>query len=110
MPKKTKPKAVSCVATPLTPITAKERREIHKRIKKRQEQLRKRHPEIHGKVLDSVAHSVQDGTLYVSIRFKDKTHFSIRYACQMLVVGVDLSDMTTGNLDMIRQYMKPIPR
>jgi hypothetical protein len=28
----------------------------------------------------------------------------------MLVVGVDLSDMKTGNLDMIRQYMKPIPR
>jgi hypothetical protein len=83
MPKKKKPKVVSYGDTPLTPITAKERREIHKRIKKRQEQLRKRYPEIHGKVVDFVTHSVQDGTLYVSIRFKDKTHFSIRYACQM---------------------------
>ena len=72
--------------------------------------MRKRYPEVHGKVLDFITHSVNDGTLYVSVRFKDKTNFSLRYACGMFVVGADISDMKTGNLQMIREYMKPIPR
>jgi len=29
---------------------------------------------------------------------------------EMFVVGVDLSDWKTGNMDMIREYMKPIPK
>ena len=43
-------------------------------------------------------------------RFKDKTLFSFRFACDMLSVGADLSDWKTGNYDIIREYMKPIPR
>jgi hypothetical protein len=49
-----------------------------------------------------------DGTLYVSVRFKDKTDFSLRYACDMFVVGADICDMKTGDYEMIREYMRPI--
>ena len=46
---------------------------------------------------------------YFSVRFKDKTNFSARYSCGMFVVGADISDMSAGDLEIIREYMKPIP-
>jgi len=55
-------------------------------------------------------HSIEDGTLYFSVRFKDKTDFSLRYACDMFVVGADFCDFKTGDFEMIREYMRPIPR
>jgi len=108
MPKK--PKVVWVGSTPVTPISAKERRQINKQIKKRYERLRKRYPEVCGKVVDFITHSIEDGTLYFTIRFKDKTDFSVRYACEMFVVGADFCDVKTGDMDMIREYMRPIPR
>ena len=105
-----KPKVVWVGSTPITPITAEERKEIHKHIKQRQEQLRKTYPEVHGKVVDFITHTIDDGTLCFSVRFKDKTNFSLRYACDMFVVRADLSDWKSGNYDIIREHMKPIPR
>jgi hypothetical protein len=92
MPKKRKPKVASAGDTPLTPITAKERKELDKSIKKKYGRFRKRCPEVHGRVVDFITHSIEDGTLYFSVRFKDKTDFSLRYACDMFVVGADFCD------------------
>ena len=105
-----KRKVVRVATTSITPITAKERKEIAKQIKTERKQLRKVYPEVHGKVVDFITHGVSDGTLCVSVRFSDNTNFSIRYGSEMFVVGVDLSDWKTGDLVMIREYMKPIPR
>jgi hypothetical protein len=91
-------------------ITAKERREIAKRTKQRQEELRKRYPEVHGKVVDFITHTIDDGTLYFTVRFRDKTSFCLRYACDMFAVGAELSDWQSGDFHIIRGYMKPIPR
>jgi hypothetical protein len=109
MPKKTKPKAVCDGDTPPAPITAKERRKIAKSIKKKYDGFRGRYPEVHGKVVDFITHSIEDGTLYFSVRFKDKTDFSLRYACDMFAVGADFCDFKTGDFEMIREYMRPIP-
>jgi hypothetical protein len=73
MPKKTKSKTACGRDTPLTPITAKERRKLDKSIKKKYDRFRRRYPEVHGEVVDSVTHSIEDGTLYFSVCFKDKT-------------------------------------
>jgi len=108
MPKK--PRAICVGSTPTTPITSKERKEIAKQINKGREELRKAYPEVRGKVVDFISHMVTDGTLYVSVRFTDDTNFSIRYASNMFVVGVDLTDWKTGDMNMIREYMKPIRR
>jgi len=105
-----KPKAICVGNTPTTPITSKERKEIAKQINKGREKLRKVYPEVRGKVVDFISHTVTDGTLYVSVRFADDTNFSIRYASNMFVVGVDLSDWKTGDMNLIREYMKPIRR
>jgi hypothetical protein len=96
--------------TPITPISAKERRKIDKSIKKRFQRLRSRYPEVHGKIVDFISHSVHDGTLYFTVRFKDKTDFSLRYACDIFVVGADFCSVKTGDFEIIREYMRPIPR
>ena len=61
---------------PITPITAKQSREIDKRNHKRRERLRQRYPEVHGRAVDYISHSIEDGTLFFSVAFKDKTLFS----------------------------------
>jgi hypothetical protein len=94
----------------MTRITAKERREIEKRSKQREERLRRKYPEVHGKVVDFITHTIDDGTLYFTVRFEDKTSFCLRYTCDMFAVGADLSDWLSGNFHIIREYMKPIPR
>jgi hypothetical protein len=110
MSRKQKPKVVWVGSTPVTPITAKELKRINKRIRRRHKRHRRRYPEVHGKVVDFITHAVEDGTLYIAIRFKDKTDFSLRYACDMFIVGADFSDSQTGDHEIIREYMRPIPR
>jgi len=109
MLKKRNRKAASDGDTPLAPITAEEGRRIDKSIKKKYDLFRRRYPEVHGKVVDFITHSIEDGMLYFSVRFKDKADFSLRYACDMFVVGADFCDFETGDFEMIRKYMRPIP-
>jgi len=108
MPKKRR--VVWVGGCPITPISAKERRKINKSITKHLKRLRRRYPEVHGKIVDFISHSLEDGTLYFTVRFKDKTDFSLRYACDMFVVGADFCDVKTGDFEMIREYIRPIPR
>jgi len=105
-----KSKSVRVGGTSVTPISAEENRKLDERIKKRHEALRRRYPELHGKVVDFINNSIEDGTIYVSVRFTDKTEFSLRYAGTLFIAGADLCDVKTGDFDIIREYMKPIPR
>jgi hypothetical protein len=105
-----KPKPISVGGTCVTPTTARERKQINKSIAKTREKLRKRYPEIHGKTVDYVTHTVRDTMVHFAIQFTDRTMFSLRYACDMFVVGAELDDVRTGDCEPIREYMKPIPR
>ena len=93
---------------PVTPMSAQERKKLDERIKKKYDRLRRRYPEIHGKAVDFITHSIEDGTLYFAIRFTDKTDFCLRYACNMFAVGADFCDFKTGDFEIIREYMRPI--
>ncbi len=93
-----------------TPITPKKWRKLHKIMKERPEMRRRRCPEVRGKVVDYISQSIDHGVPCMNVCFKDKTMFSFRFACDMFIVGADLSDWNTGNYDSIREYMKPIPR
>ena len=77
------------------------------RVTRHHEQLRAQYPELHGKVVDFIHHGVEDGGLYFTVRFEDKTQFSVRYRCEMVLTGASLYDATTGNLRIVRQYFKP---
>ena len=70
----------------------------------------RRYPGVHGKVVDYISHSIEDGTLCVNVCFKDKTLFSLRFACDIFIVSGDISDWKTGDYALIREYMRPIPR
>jgi hypothetical protein len=104
-----KPRIVWVGNTPVKPITPKEQKKLHRLMKKRVE-IRRKYPEVRGKVVDYISHSIDDGVLSMSACFMDKTLFSFRFACDMFTVGAHLSDWKTGNYDIIREYMKPIPR
>ena len=79
---------------------------MERRSNQREERLRRKYPEVHGKVVDFITHTIDDGTL----RLTDQTSFCVRYACDMFAVGVELSDWQSGDFHIIREYMKPIPR
>ena len=99
-----KPNAVRVGGTEIKPISAKENKRLEKRIRNRHEKLRKQYREIHGKVVDWISHSIEDNCLYVNVRFKDKTQFSLRFIPQIATHYVDLSDISTGDFKMIREY------
>jgi hypothetical protein len=102
-----KPTPVRVGNITVAPISAKQRKILEEKIKKRYERLRRRHPEVHGKIVDWVSHSlVEDGSLCVSIRFMDKTEFSLQFSAAILTHSIDLSDMSTGNFKMIREYCR----
>ena len=84
MPKKKKPKTVMVDGIPIKPISPAEHRRLERRIKKKYDRFRRRYPEVHGKVVDFITHSIEDGTLYFSVRFKDKTDFSRNSACSTM--------------------------
>jgi hypothetical protein len=101
-----KPMAVRAGNITVTPITAKEHKILEEKIKKRHERLRSRFREIHGKIVDWVSYSFEEGSLFVSIRFMDKTDFSLQFSPKILTDSIDLSDMSTGNFKMIRDYYR----
>ena len=104
-----KPKVPSVGSTPIAPLARNERKNLDKLAKQRPEMSRKKYPEVSGKIVDYISHSIDDGALCVNICFKDKTVFSFRFACEIFIVGADLNDWKTGNYGIIREYMKPIP-
>jgi len=72
----------------VTPITAAEHRVLDRKIKKRYERLRKRYKEIRGKRVDWISHTYEEGSVYVGIRFMDKTYF---------FSGIQPADCNAGN-------------
>ncbi len=88
-------------------LSAKERKQIKQRLNRRYEALRNIYPEVHGKIVDFISHTVEDGTLYFTVRFTDKTAFTIQYECGLVAVGAELGDWKTGDLKLVRQYKKP---
>jgi hypothetical protein len=104
-----RPRAMRIGATtPVVLFTTQQKKKMGRLINKRLMRDRKRYPEVRGKVVDYIRHSVDDGTLAVTVAFKDQTAFFLRYACRLFPAAVDLSDWKTGNMEMIREYMKPI--
>jgi hypothetical protein len=95
---------------PTTRITVKKWKKLTNEIERSHAKLRKKYPEIHGKKVDFVTHTARGTMVFFTIQFTDQTVFSLRYACDMFVVGADLDDVRTGDYELIREYMKPIPR
>lgn len=81
-----------------------------RRAEGRKERFRAQYPEVRGKIVDFISHEVQDGTLYVTVWFEDRTRFSVRYRCDMVLAGAEFGQMKKGNLKVIREYPKRVRR
>ena len=87
-------------------INAAELRKTHNRIKKREDKHRRRYKAIHGKKVDFIKHWLEENILFISIRFIDGTNFSIQYEPTVALVGVEYSDMSSGDDVILRQYYR----
>jgi hypothetical protein len=85
-------------------LSVEERNEIRRRLNRRYETLRKKYPEVHGKTVDFISHNIEDGTLYFTVRFTDKTAFALQYQCDLTPGGAELGDWKTGDFKLVRQY------
>jgi len=85
-----KPKIVWVGNTPVTRITDEEQRRLHKLMKKRLAMRCKKYPEVRGKVVDYITNSVDHGTVYFTVWFKDRIAFSLRRAARIRRCRVQL--------------------
>jgi hypothetical protein len=87
-------------------INAAELRKTENRIRKREDKHRQRYKAIHGKKVDFIKHWLEENILFISIRFMDGTNFSIQYEPTVELVGVEYSDMTSGDDVILKQYYR----
>lgn len=99
-------KAIRGVSVEIIPMRAKERRRLEAAMERADEKLRGRYREVHGKVVDWITHTVENGSLYVGIRFKDKTDFALCFSPKIVPDIVDLSEVAAGDTRLIREYFK----
>lgn len=59
--------------------SAKGRRKLELDHERRKDGLRRKYPEIRGKLLDYITHSYGDGWLHVILYFADATNFSLHF-------------------------------
>jgi len=80
--------------------------EINKQIEEKYDQFRKRYPEVRCKKVDFIKHWMEENILFVSIRFMDGTNFCIQYEPTVELVGVEYSDMKTGDTVILKEYFR----
>ena len=65
----------------------------------------KQYPGVGGKVVDFIEHQFEEGLLYIHVRFTDKTEVSFTLGSRLHIKKADLSDISTGNYKLIKQYV-----
>jgi hypothetical protein len=63
-------------------------------------------PEVKGKVVEFVQASAQTEGAFVNIRFTDKTDLGFTFNAKMKLDYVTLNDVTDGNYELIKEYIK----
>jgi hypothetical protein len=65
----------------------------------------KQYPGVQGKVVDWVEHKFEEGTLYIHVRFQDKTELTYTLGCRLVIEEAVLGDLSTGNFNTIREFV-----
>ena len=66
----------------------------------------RRYRGVQGKVVHWVEHSLEEGLLYIHVRFTDKTELSWRIAIRMTIEESDLADWTSGDFKQLRVFVR----
>jgi len=62
------------------------------------------YPGIHGKTVDGVDHKFEDGSLYLNVRFMDKTALCWTIESSIAIREAHLSDWKKGNFKRLRVF------
>lgn len=76
------------------------------RIEQKYDRWRRKYPEIRGRKVDFVKHWMEEGILFFSVRFMDGTDFSVQYEPTAELIGVDYSDMNSGDMVILKEYFR----
>src|SRR5260370_21979993 len=101
-----KPKIVRVGNIEVHRVSAAEHRAIARKIKKRYARLRKRYKEIRGKKVDWIEHTYEEGSLYVGVRFMDGTYFSLDFSPRIVTDGIEFSDLSSGDVQILKTYYR----
>jgi hypothetical protein len=66
----------------------------------------RQYPGIQGKVVEFADHAFEEGTLYIRVRFTDKTELCWRIISATQIEEADLSDWKTGNFRQICLFVE----
>jgi hypothetical protein len=84
-----------------------ERKNLDRFHEQRKAKVRKKYPEIHGKQIDYVTHTYEDGWLYISLYFTDGTNFSMDFTVNepsIIPRAIEYGHMSDGDYHNIRTY------
>jgi len=87
-------------------LSAAERKRLDQAINRKHRELRTRYPEIRDKRIDWVTHHVNDGTLYVDIRFQDGTEFYLTFDPHIAIRSAVLWNPGKSDGEVIRTYLR----
>jgi len=65
----------------------------------------KQYPGVRGKVVDFIEHQFEEGMLFIHVRFTDKTEVSLTLGCRLYIKEADLSDISTGDYKLLKEYV-----
>jgi hypothetical protein len=62
------------------------------------------YPGLHGKVVDWVEHEFAEGSLYIHVRFQDRTELTYTIGSRLFVEEAVLGDISTGDYRVVRKF------
>lgn len=65
----------------------------------------KRYPGLYGKVVDWVEHEFTEGSLYIHVRFQDRTELTYTVGSRLFIEEAVLGDISTGDYSVLREYI-----
>ena len=83
----------------------KRRDEKRKNLKPKPLVPSKQYAAAHGKVVDWVEHKFEEGTLFIDIRFVDKTALCWSIGTAIMIKEAHLSDWKTGDFKLLKRFV-----
>jgi len=99
-----KRKGTSAGSAVIRKWTAKEKQALQRKRERREDRLRKKYRLVRGKKVDFITHSSEQGTLYFTVRFMDKTALHLQVRPELALESLKLSDWTTGDDKVLKTY------
>jgi hypothetical protein len=65
----------------------------------------KQYPGLHGKVIDWVEHEFSEGSLYIHVRFQDRTELTYTIGSRLFIEEAVLGDISTGDYGVLKEFI-----